>query len=348
MRKITYLLTAFLLMSLLACTSRKQDQNHAADGRFRGTIKVGHLVALDMGPLFLAKEAGFFKEEGLDVETIFFANPGDNNTALAGGSIQISTNPFTLPYFGVNSGIKMKIISGAGGLGVMEVIIQGDYNVHSVDELVAWIKSHPKQKIRIAVLKGDTLEMIVQKMLADHGLTYADVEMVWFNDLLAMVQAFQTKQVDILSHIKPYTTDMIVNHGAQSLTTNSEVWGEGTPNCTVSVMEDFLTRYPETCLAYLRALKKGLTFLVEQPDSAASLLSRGNYYKVNKDVLLYAIRNHPKNVALRPNEAGMAMAINAMVKEGYIKQPQTSIIDVRFLDKVEPLDGDRSSITAAQ
>jgi ABC-type nitrate/sulfonate/bicarbonate transport system substrate-binding protein len=115
---------------------------------------------------------------------------------------------------------------------------------------VAYIKANPGKKLKIAVLKGDTLEMIVQKMLNDNGLTYNDVEMVWFNDLLAMVQSFQTKQVDILSHIKPYTTEMIVKYGAKSLATNSDVWGEGTPNCTVNVMEDFATKYPGTCKAY--------------------------------------------------------------------------------------------------
>jgi hypothetical protein len=50
----------------------------------------------------------------LDVETIFFANPGGNNAALAGGSIDFSTNPFTLPFFDANSGVPIRVISGAG------------------------------------------------------------------------------------------------------------------------------------------------------------------------------------------------------------------------------------------
>jgi ABC-type nitrate/sulfonate/bicarbonate transport system substrate-binding protein len=67
-------------------------------------VKAGHLVALDMAPLFVGKESGCFEKAVLDVETIFFANPGDNNAALAGGSIDFSTNPFTLPFFAANSG----------------------------------------------------------------------------------------------------------------------------------------------------------------------------------------------------------------------------------------------------
>ena len=83
-------------------------------------VKAGHLVALDMAPLFVGKESGCFEKAGLDVETIFFANPGDNNAALAGGSIDFSTNPFTLPFFAANSGVPIRVISGAGGWGIID------------------------------------------------------------------------------------------------------------------------------------------------------------------------------------------------------------------------------------
>jgi ABC-type nitrate/sulfonate/bicarbonate transport system substrate-binding protein len=326
-----------VVMLTFGCNSNTKKTATAAqsDGMYKVKIKVGHLVALDMAPLFIAKEKGYFKANGLDLETVFFANPGDNNAALAGGSIKFSINPFTLPYFGVNSGINMKIISGAGGLGIIEVIIQGNYPVNSVKDLVAWIKSHPGQKLKIAVLKGDTLEMIVQKMLADNGLTYDDVQMVWFNDLLAMVQAFQTKQVDILSHIKPYTTDMVVNHHARSFVTSSEVWGMGTPNCTVSVLDDFADKYPGTVKGYLKAVNQAFHFIVDHPDQAADILTKGNYYKVDKSVLLYALEHQPKIVMLKPNEPGMMNAINALVKMNYIKKPQKEIIDTSYIHQLD-------------
>ncbi len=332
---IGIIIIAVLALTVVSCGLSGTDSNPAKQGYYPGTIKVGHLVALDMAPLFIAKEAGFFKEEGLEVETVFFSNPGDNNAALAGGSIQLSTNPFTLPYFAANSGINMRIVSSAGGLGIMEVVIQGQYNIDSLQQLVTYIKTHRDKKLRIAVLKGDTLEMIVQKMLSDNGLSYNDVEMVWFNDLLAMVQGFQTKQVDILSHIKPYTTEMIVKYGAKSLATNSDVWGEGTPNCTVDVMEDFASKYPGTVRAYLKALRKGFQYLVDNPEQATDLLVKGNYYKVDRDVLLYAIKNQPKKVLLRPNQEGMKQAIDAMVRSGYIDQPKENIINMSFLDQIE-------------
>jgi ABC-type nitrate/sulfonate/bicarbonate transport system substrate-binding protein len=332
---VGFLLTTGYLVTLFSCGPEpgKDLKSTTGEGWFPGKVKAGHLVSLDQAPLFIAKEAGFFKEEGLDLETVFFSNPGDNNAALTGGSIQFSTNPFTLPYLAANSNVPMKIISSAGGLGIMEVIIQGNYGVKDLKSLATYVKANPKKKLKVAALKGDTLDMILYRGFQGVGLSYTDFDMVWFNDLLAMVQSFQTKQVDILSHIQPYTTDMVVNHGAIKLTDNSEVWGKGTPNCTVAVMQDFLQKYPNTVKAYLRGLYRGFNLIVTDPQRATDLLTKGNYFKVDPKVLLYAFQNQ-KEVVLEPNINGMNTAIEDMVTQGYIKRPPAGVVDIALLQQV--------------
>ena len=304
------------------------------DGLYPGKIKVGHLVALDMAPLFVAKEAGFFEDEGLDVDLAFFSNPGDNNAALAGGSVQFNINPFTLPYFGENSGVPMRIISTAGGLEIIQVVMQGQYEVETIKQLAEWVKNNPNQTLKVGTLRGDTLDMILYRSFAEAGLTYDDFEMIWFNDLLAMVESFRTGDIAILSHIKPYTTDLIVNYDEKVLTNNDEVWGKGTPNTTIVVLEDFLAQYPETVRRYLRATYKGFELIVNNPEQAVELLTGGNYYKIDNDVLLYALKNQPKEVLLHPNVDGMMMAIQDMVQQNYIEQPQQNIVKTDILDAV--------------
>ena len=326
--------------AVYAFTHRSGQEVATSSGVYPGKIKIGHLVALDMAPMFVAKEAGFFKEEGLDVETTFFPNPGDNNAALAGGSLQFSINPFTLPYLADNSGVPIRIIASAGGLGIMEVVGQGVLNIDSPKALAEYVKANPGKKLKVAALKGDTLEMILYRSFKDNGLSYDNFEMVWFNDLLAMVQSFQNKQVDILSFIKPYTTDLILNYGAKRITDNSEVWGIGTPNCTSAVMEDFLKKYPKTVEGYLRAVHKGFEMVVNDPDKAVQLLKNGGYYKVSPEVLSYAFKHQPKIVQLTPNKKGVMMAINDMVAAGYIKPPSQDIMRLEILSKIEPPPAD--------
>ncbi len=302
------------------------------EGLYSGTIKVGHLVALDMAPLFIAKEAGYFTDEGLDVETVFFSNPGDNNAALSGGSIQLSINPFTLAYLGQNSGVPMRIIANAGGNGIMQVVVQGKYSINSLDDLVAYVQNHPNEKLKVGTLRGDTLDMILYKAFKDKGLSYDNFEMIWFDDLLAMVQSFKTDDIAILSHIQPYTTDLQMNYGAKLLTDNATVWGKGTPNTTLIALDSFAKEYPETMRRFLKAENRAIDLIKSKPEQAEQILAGKNYYKTPDNVLLASFKTQGE-ATLYPNVEGMMLAINDMVAQNYIKKPTINIVDTSYLDE---------------
>ncbi len=307
-------------------------KNENNTGLYNGVIKAGHMVAIDMSPLFIAKEAGYFKDEGLNVETVFFSNPGDQNAALAGGSLQFATNPFTLAYLGQNSGVPMRILSNAGGNGVIQVVIQGKYKVSSMTDLVAYVKAHPKEKLKVGTLRGDTLDMILYKVFKDNGLSYDNFDMVWFDDLLAMVQSFKTGDIAILSHIQPYTNDLQVNYGAKLLTDNAIVWGKGTPNVTTIALDSFAKQYPQTVVKFLRAENRALELIKNNPEEAVKILSGKNYFKTSDEVLLSAFKTQ-KEATMYPNVEGMMTAINDMVAQNYIKQPTVNIVDTSYLDQ---------------
>lgn len=342
-KKITSVLSVLTLVALISTTltscmskSATPPENaptEASTGLYPGKVKIGHLVALDMAPLFIAQEAGYFRDEGLDTETVFFSNPGDNNAALTGGSLQMTINPFTLAYLGQNSGVPMRIISNAGGDGIMQVVIQWKYNTSSLSELIEWVKENPTKKLKVGTLRGDTLDMILYKAFWDNGLSYDDFEMIWFDDLLAMVESFKTSDIDILSHIQPYTTDLQVNYGAKLLTDNATIWGTGTPNTTTIILDEFGKKYPETVKRYLRAEQRALDLIKNNPEEAVKILSGKNYYKTPEDVLLQAFKTQ-KNATLKPNVDGMNMAINDMATQGYIEKPDIDIVDMSYLNSI--------------
>jgi len=310
--------------------------NVAAADKPLTKVKAGHLVAIDMAPLFVAKESGCFAKQGLDVETVFFANPGDNNAALAGGAIDFSTNPFTLPFFAANSGVPIRVIAAAGGWGVMEVVAQGKLGLKSMDDLKSYVKAG-KPRLKIATLQGDTLELILKREFMRLSLTEKDVELVYFNDLLAMVEAFRSRQVDLLSHIKPYTTDMVVNKSAMVLTTSAKTYSVTTPNTVVSVLEKTLKERPQLVDSYLKGLMCAADIINKQPETAAQYLSRGNYYRVNEKVLLSSLKTAPAPVSFVPDVAVIQSVVNELTKLGYVKG-NISASDIFRLDTIKGLE----------
>lgn len=298
-------------------------------------VKAGHLVALDMAPLFVAKESGCFEKNGLDVETVFFANPGDNNAALAGGAIDFSTNPFTLPFFAANSGVPIRVVSAAGGWGVIEVIAKKETGLKSIADIKAYAASG-KPKLKIATLQGDTLELILTRSFAKAGVDISSVELVYFNDLLAMVEAFRSGQVDILSHIKPYTTEMEVDKGAVVLTTDAATWTTFSPNTVVSVLEKTLKDRPKIVKSYLEGLKCGADIINTTPEKAADLLTKGNYFRVKSEVLLQAFKSAPAPISFVPDVDSIQSVVEDLTKLGYVKGT-TKASDIFRLETIKSL-----------
>jgi len=314
------------------------------DAAAKTKIKVGHLVALDMAPLFVAKEAGLFDKYGLDVETVFFANPGDNNAALAGGAIDLSINPFTLPFFAANSKVPIRVLAAAGGWGVMQVVADGALGIHSFADMASYIKKNPKKKLKIGTLQGDTLELILTRSFAQAGISVDDVDMVYFNDLLAMVDAFRVGEVNVLSHIKPYTTDLVLKKGAVVLTDNATVWSLTTPNCVLSTLDKTLKERPEMIRSYLKAVTEAAALINSNPQQAVALLQKGTYYRVGPDVLLKAFQSAPAPISFVPDVEAVQSVVTDLTNLGYIKG-SISAKDIFRTDMIEQLEKARVADT---
>jgi ABC-type nitrate/sulfonate/bicarbonate transport system substrate-binding protein len=331
-------------VAIASCNAAEQATNEVSvpdaevDSQKLIPIKAGHLVALDMAPLFVGVESGCFEKNGLAVETVFFTNPGDNNAALAGGAIDFSTNPFTLPFFAASSGVPIKTISAAGGWGVMQVIARSEYSIESIAELADYVSANPDQKLRIATLRGDTLELILLDAFEQERLSVDDVEMIYFDDLLAMVDAFRVGEVDMLSHIKPYTTQFVEAGEATVVTDNAEIWSPTAPNTVVSVLNQTLTERPEVVEAYLKGLQCAAAILNETPEEAIALLKDGNYYRVDDQVLLEAFTSQPSPITFTPDLEAVQGVVDEMVSLGYIKAdvPASNIFDISMIEKLEP------------
>ncbi|HET6609487.1 MAG TPA: ABC transporter substrate-binding protein [Rhodopila sp.] len=323
-------LAAFLTATVASCTSAIAAEID---------VKVGHMVAQDMAPLFVAKESGCFDKYGLNVTPVFFPNPGDQNAALAGGAITFGTIPFTLAYLAVNNGVPIKAIAGAGGWGIQEVVAQPGTGLHSIADIKAYIKAG-KPPLKIAVLQGDTLELIMRSAFQEDGIDPAKVKFVYFDDLLAMVDAFRNDQVDILSHIKPYTTDMEMMHGAQLLTTSADTWSLHTPNTVVAVLDKTLTKRPAVVRSYLEGLVCGANIINLTPQKAVDLLEKGHYYRVPSAVLLQALKSSPAPVSFVSDTASVQKVVNEMASLGYISEAATKhqIFDQTMIESIQKAD----------
>jgi NitT/TauT family transport system substrate-binding protein len=129
-------------------------------------LKLAHSTWVGYGPLYVAKEKGFFDEEGLEVELIVMEDPKLRFPALAAGQIDVpvSTVDTVLNYLSDQQGYRylFAIDDSKGGDGIV-----ADKEIESVAALEG--KS-------VAYAEGSVSQFYLGVMLKEAGLSLKDVE----------------------------------------------------------------------------------------------------------------------------------------------------------------------------
>src|SRR5689334_12943164 len=102
---------ASLAGGLTACGDDSDKTASADSGK---KVKLGFIALTDCAPLVIAKEQGFFKEKGLDVELIKQANWAATRDNLLNGQIDGAHALFSMP---------LSVAAGLGGSGSTDLKI---------------------------------------------------------------------------------------------------------------------------------------------------------------------------------------------------------------------------------
>ena len=129
-------------------------------------LKLAHSTWVGYGPLYIAKEKGFFDEEGLEVELIVMEDPKLRFPALAAGQIDVavSTVDTVLNYLSDQQGYRylFAIDNSKGGDGIVAA-----KDIESVADLKG--KS-------VAYAEGSVSQFYLGDLLKKAGLSLEDVE----------------------------------------------------------------------------------------------------------------------------------------------------------------------------
>ena len=290
-------------------------------------INVGHLVGICMSPLFYAHAAGYFKDEGLNVQLKFMPNPGDAITALVSNAMDIIHNPFTNSFVAAaQASAPIRIIAGSGAGGLF-IIAQKESGIRSMADLVA-----AKGKgLKVGTIRFNTFEMTLYRHLVQNNVGYSDYNIVWFNDVLSMAAAFDAKAIDVVTHVEPFATRLVDQLGGAVLASNLEAWGQNGPDCVTNTSVRFLERYPEALRRYIKAILRADAAIKADMPKAVEILDAAKFYRVDKATLAAALpRQLPQVDISKGGDKGMEIAINDMVTLGYVKTAP-KIIDLALL-----------------
>lgn len=224
-------------------------------------VAIGFSGWTGFGPLTLAKEAGIFKKNGLDV-TLNKIPQASRHLALASGDIQCAATTVETWIIWNSAGVKTKqIFQMDKSYGADGIAVRGDVN--SFADL--------KGKTIAASAPGTSPYFFLAYMLAKNGMTTKDVKIVNMEPGPA-AQAFVAGQNDAAMTYEPYlsTIRAAPDKGKILATTLEYPAVMDTVGCT----PDFLEKNPEAAKALATSYFEALEMIAADPAKSYEIMGK--------------------------------------------------------------------------
>lgn len=140
------------------------------------TLLLDWYVNPDHGPIIIAREKGFFADEGLDVEIVAPADPSAPPKLVAAGKAELAVSYQPQIHLQVAEGLPLKRVGTLIASPLNCLMVKDDGPVKTIADLKG-------RKVGYSVAGVEEAQM--RAVLSRHGLTMDDVEMVNVNWSLA-------------------------------------------------------------------------------------------------------------------------------------------------------------------
>lgn len=227
---------------------------HAQD---KLTLILDWYVNPDHGPIIVAQEKGFFAEQGLEVEIITPADPGDPPKLVAAGKADLAVSYQPQLHLQVHEGLPLVRVGTLVATPLNCLMVHADGPVKSLADLKG-------RKVGYSV--SGVEEAVLGTMLRSAGLAIGDVEMVNVN--WSLTPAVLTGQVDaVIGAYRNFELTQMRLAGANGRCFYPEEAGLPTYDELIFVANsDTLDRSQVT--RFLAAVERGTEYMLNHPDEA--------------------------------------------------------------------------------
>lgn len=264
-------------------------------------------VSILFAPVYIAEDAGYFKEAGVDVEVSQLAGPAALN-ALIGGSGDFTTIAGLIQLRAAQRGQKTLAIAGLQENATTEIVLSA-----ATAERLAAART-PVEKAR--ALKGLTLAVDAANGLPHAYLRFLgrqagidadrDIRLVFIAPP-GMDAALQKKEVDGFVFSSPFTLEA-VRRGAQLWISGPRGDFPEVNPTTYNVLvarDGYCATAAATCRSMVAALNRSLALITSDPQKALALLTK-RFEKMDPELLKQAFESFQRNTPARAMPMGKA------------------------------------------
>ncbi len=276
------------------------------------TLLLDWFINPDHGPIFVAKEKGYFEAVDLDVEIVAPSDPNDPPKLVAAGRGDIAISYQPQLHIQVNEGLPLTRIGTLIATPLNSLVVLDDSPIKSLADFAG-------KKIGFSV--GGVEDALLTAMLGQHGITLDQVELINVN--FALSPALLTGQVDAVI-------------GAYRNFELNQLDLEGRPGRAFYIEEEGVPTYDELIFVannqalddprlprFLDAIEAGTQFLLNHPDESYQLFLKSGD-ELNNELNARAWKDTVRRFATRPaalDTARYRRFADFLEQQGLIKSP---------------------------
>lgn len=226
------------------------------------TLMLDWFVNPDHGPIIVAEEKGFFKDEDLAVEVIAPADPADPPKLVAAGKADLAVSYQPQLHLQVHEGLPLVRVGTLVATPLNCLMVNDAGPIKTAADLKG-------KKIGYSVSGVETA--LVSAILGHAGLTIDDVEMVNVN--FSLTPALMTGQVDAtIGGYRNFELTQMEIEGGKGRCLYVEEQGVPTYDELIFVAnKDKLNK--DVTRRFLHAVERGAQYIVNHPDESFALFS---------------------------------------------------------------------------
>lgn len=278
MKKLFTLAISLVLFVSFGCSKSNDMQQKSGITTKKITIaQYGHVFLYI--PLYVAKNNGFFKDEGLDVDLV--STGGDEKTfaAVASGSAQFGIADPTFTAIAREKGQGGKVIGSiVNGVPFWGVTFNKNMKQINRPEALAGL--------RIATYTAPSTNYTVMKKVLQNDKTPIKAKIVEgsFGSLIAMLKA---GKADVAMELEPVAS-ISVAEGAQVVYSLSNVFGDFAFT-GITTTDAYLKEKPEIVQAAVKAISRAIKF-IRTDFEGTLLIAKKEFPEVEEKILRLALK----------------------------------------------------------
>ncbi|MEL7428523.1 MAG: ABC transporter substrate-binding protein [Pseudomonadota bacterium] len=269
------------------------------------TLILDWFVNPDHGPIIVAEEKGYFKEQGLEVEVIAPADPSDPPKLVAAGKADLAVSYQPQLHLQIHEGLPLKRVGTLVATPLNCLLVLADGPIKSLADLKG-------KKIGFSVAGVE--EAVLTAILAPHGIALDEVELVNVNWSLS--PSLMSKQVDaVIGAFRNFELNQMDISGVEGKCFYVEEEGMPSYDELIYVAKSD-TMNKEMIARFLAATEKATQYIVNHPQESWEIF-KGTSSELDDELNKRAWVDTLPRFALRPAavDAGRYQRMEAFLSE---------------------------------